>query len=129
LAQRAGNLSDASRIAKATSDTWNLMAVQLVPVVGALGVEALFKRSLHLASSTFPWMKPSDEETGSASLPARVMILLAGREPDTAVQASYSLLETFTELLATLIGHSLTKRLLAPAWISPSRAAEQETTP
>lgn len=129
LAQRAGDLSDARRIAKATSDTWNQMAAQLVPLVGTAGVEALFKRSLHLASATFPWMTPSGEGMGSASLPARVMILLAACEPDTAAQASYSLLTTFTELLATLIGHSLTKRLLAPAWTSPSHVAAQETTP
>ena len=128
LAQRAGGLSDAGRIARATSDTWSRMADQLVPVVGTLGVEALFKRSVQLTSAAFPWMTPPGEEADGASLPARVTTLLAGREPDTAAQAGYSLLTTFTELLATLIGHSLTKRLLAPAWTSPPSAAGQETT-
>jgi hypothetical protein len=129
LAQRAGGLSDAGRVAKATADTWNRMAAQLVPVLGTLGVEALFKRSVHLTSAAFPWMMPPGEEMDRSSLPARVMKRLAGCEPDMAAQAGYSLLTTFTELLATLIGHSLTKRLLAPAWTSPSPAAEQETTP
>ncbi|KAF5030556.1 hypothetical protein DSECCO2_636900 [anaerobic digester metagenome] len=129
LAQRAGDLSDAGRIARATSDTWNRMAAQLVPVIGTLGVEALFKRSVRLTGGACPWMTPLGEETDGASLPARVTTLLAGREPDTAAQAGYSLLTTFTEQLAILIGHSLTKRLLAPAWASTPPEAGQETTP
>jgi len=127
LERRAVDFSDAGEIAKATSDTWNQMAAQLEPVIGTHGVEALFKRSLHLTSATFPWLAPPDEDLGD-TLPARVAIRLAGCEADTAAQASYSLLVTFTELLATLIGHSLTKRLLAPAWIPPSPVAGQETT-
>ena len=129
LAQRAKDLSDAGAIAKATSDTWNQMAAQLVPVIGTHGVEALFKRSVHLTGATFPWLASSAKEMDdSASLPARVTMRLAGSEPDTAAQASYSLLVTFTELLATMIGHSLTKRLLAPVWTPPAPVAGQETT-
>lgn len=119
LAQRAGDLSDAGAIAKATSDTWTQMAAQLEPVIGTNGVEALFKRSLHLTSATFPWLASPDGER-NASLTARVAIRLDGCEADTAAQASHSLLVTFTELLGTLIGLSLTQRLLAPVWRPPS---------
>ena len=49
-------------------------------------------------------------------------------EPKNATEASCSLLLTFTVLLSSLIGESLTERLLEPAWTPPEHDSEQEST-
>ncbi|ACU90321.1 hypothetical protein Dbac_2239 [Desulfomicrobium baculatum DSM 4028] len=128
LRHRAGDSPDALAIAKATSETWLLMSAQLTPVIGGNGVEAILKRSVHLTSVVFPWMTIPDAQMDIDSLPVRINALLAGREPVAAAQASSSLLITFTELLATLIGNSLTRRLLDPVWITAPDVVEQEKT-
>lgn len=126
LRQRSGDSPDALAVARATSETWLLMSAQLAPVIGDNGVEAIFKRSLHLTSVVFPWLAIPDREMDIDSLPERIGALLAGREPVAATQASSSLMITFTELLATLIGNSLTKRLLDPVWVAAPPANEQD---
>ena len=128
LRQRAGDSPDAPAIAKATAETWLLMSAQLTPVIGGNGVDAILKRSVHLTSVVFPWLSVPDAQLDVDSLPVRISVLLAGREPVAAAQASSSLLITFTELLATLIGNSLTRRLLDPVWITSPGVVEQEKT-
>jgi len=134
LAQGAGEAPDASAIAEATLNTWHQVATQLAPVVGVHGVDAIFSRSLHVTSKDFPWlaMAGNDGNDGndgnSAALLASLKARLAGQETAAAAEASHALLVNFTELLATLIGESLTDRLLAPVWMPPLPAAEQEIT-
>jgi len=131
LAQGAGEAPDASAIAEATLNTWHQVATRLAPVVGVHGVDAIFSRSLHVTSKDFPWlaMAGNDGNDGnSAALLASLKARLAGQETAAAAEASHALLVNFTELLATLIGESLTDRLLAPVWMPPLPAAEQEIT-
>ncbi len=128
LKLRAGDSPDSLAIAKATSEIWLQMSDRLTPVIGGNGVDAILKRSLHLTGVVFPWMAIPDAQLDSDSLPVRIGELLAGHEPIAAAQASSSLLITFTELLATLIGNSLTRRLLDPVWFAAPGVAEQEKT-
>jgi len=129
LARSAGDSPDASAIAEATLNTWRQVTDRLAPVIGARGVDALFSRSLHVTSKTFPWLAMAGNDGSSATLLASLKLRLAGQETAAAAQASYSLLVNFTELLATLIGASLTERLLAPVWRPPSPESEQESAP
>jgi hypothetical protein len=105
------------------------MSAQVTPVIGDNGIDAILKRSLHLTSVVFPWLAGSDGQMDNDSFPARLAELMSGRETVVAAQAGSSLLITFTELLATLIGNSLTRRLLDPVWDAESGVAEQEKTP
>ena len=126
LTHRAGNAPDPSAIAEATLSTWLLVATQLTPVIGVRGVDALFVRSLHITSKTFPWLTTvGHDESGYARL-ASLRARLVERELADAAEASYTLLATFTEMLASLIGESLTERLLEPVWASPSEKFDQE---
>ena len=125
LRQRAGDSADTIAIAKATAETWLLICAQLTPVIGGNGVDAILNRSLYLTSAAFPWLAGSDEQVNHESLPLRISMRVAGRDPVTAAQASSSLLITFIELLSTLIGNSLTRRLLAPV-CGVGAAAEPE---
>ena len=108
---------EASTIAEATLDTWQRVADRLAPVIGAGGVDALFSRSLHVTSKTFPWLAMAGNDGSSAALLTGLKARLADQEPAAAAEASDALLGNFTELLTTLIGASLTERLLAPVWL------------
>lgn len=129
LARSAGDSPDASAIAEATLNTWRQVADRLAPVIGARGVDALFSRSLHVTSKTFPWLAMSGNDGSSAALLTSLKLRLASQETAAAAEASDALLVNFTELLATLIGASLTERLLAPVWLPPPPESEQESAP
>ena len=126
LAQRAGDDPDASAIAQATLDIWQQVAERLEPVIGARGVDALLGRALYLTSRSFPWLAMTGNGGESPILLASFQTRLAGGETIAAAQAGHALLATFTELLANLIGESLTERLLAPVWVAPSPDPERK---
>jgi hypothetical protein len=127
LMNRAGNAREASLVAEATLDLSQQMTASLAPVIGTRGVDVLFRRSLHLASRTFPWLVMAGEPGDNVSLSADLQARLAGRAPDVAMEASLGLLVTFTELLSTLIGESLTERLLGQVWALNSPPSVQES--
>jgi hypothetical protein len=126
LTDRAGGAPDASAIAEAALSTWHLVAAQIIPVIGIGGVNVLFNRSLHLTCSSFPWLIIPGDHRDSAVLLANLKERLAGRETDAAAEASYTLLVTFVELLMSMIGDSLTERLLSTVWEPPSSERESE---
>jgi hypothetical protein len=127
LALRAGRVPNAASTAEATASTWRLVAEQLAPVIGARGLDALFSRALHQTCAVFPWLDVAVYRGGSASPLPSLRVCLAAQQPSIAAEASFTLLLTFTELLATLIGDSLTTRLLGPVWTSPSLSPGQES--
>jgi len=125
--QRAGDALEASVVAEATLGILQQIASQLTPVIGSRGVDALFRRSLHLTRTFLPWLVQSEVSDDSTVLLASLKAGLADLEPNAAIEASHALLMTFTNLLTSLIGKSLTKRLLSQVWVPLSPASEQET--
>lgn len=126
LLRRAGDVPDASAVAEATISTWHLVAAQLMPVIGAGGVDVLFSRSLYLTSASFPCLTIPEDHQDTIALLANLKEHLAVCEPDIAAEASNTLLGTFVELLMSLIGESLVKRLLISVWEPPSPTFERE---
>ena len=129
LLNRAAGAPDAGAIAEATLGIWRQMAARLAPMIGARGVDALFVRSLYLTTSSFPWLAVAGDHGDSAALLASLKVRFAGRETDVAMEASYNLLATFTELLTTLIGEYLTERLLGSVWVPAPQESQQENAP
>jgi hypothetical protein len=128
LEQRTGSLRDANATSEATAAMWRLVEAQLVPVIGARGLDVLFRRALHQTTTVFPWLSASVDRGGSAGPLPSLMACLATQPRSAVVEATYALLLTFAELLTTLIGESLTERLLTPVWAAPpSLASDQET--
>jgi hypothetical protein len=126
LAQCAGKAPDANAIAAAIVAIWPQLVVQLAPVIGVRGIDALFSRTLHLTRKSFPWVAVAgDVERGISALDA-ISGRLQRQDASTAAAASCELLVAFTVLLADLIGESLTDRLLAPVWALPAQASERE---
>jgi hypothetical protein len=127
LARHAGSLPGTNAASDAAAATWRLVELQLVPVIGTRGLDVLFRRALHQTTTAFPWLAAAVDRGGSASPLPSLMACLATQHTATATEAASALLLTFAELLATLIGESLTERLLAPVWARPSLPSEPET--
>jgi hypothetical protein len=127
LASRAGAVPDGRAISEATLSTWRDVSAQLAPMIGAHGVDVLFDRSVQLTRARFPWLIM--EEGNAAEALARLGARVAAQEPAVAEEGSYALFVTFTELLATLIGESLTEQLLGSVWAQSFTGAERETLP
>lgn len=123
LEQRAGVAPDAPAVAGSTLLTWQQVAARLSPVIGGRGVEVLFGRALHLTSRAFPWLAAAGE-AGVASVET-LRARLAAHEATAAAEAGCAVLVTFTQLLGTLIGDSLSEHLLTPIWGPPAPQREQ----
>jgi len=128
LVQRAGSGADAKAVADAAISIWHDARVRLAPVIGGQGVDVLLRRSLHVAGRTLPCLAVAGHAGSSAELLAALQVRLAGCETALAIEASEAFLVTFIELLASLIGQSLTERLLAPIWAPPLPASKPEST-
>jgi hypothetical protein len=126
LENRAGDISDADAIAESFSLTWQRVAARISPVIGERGTDTLLSRCVHLTSNDYPWLAMAGDQGERESRLAVIKTRLAGAQPDAAREAGYALLTTFIGLLTTLIGETLTERLMGPVWTSPSPAPEQE---
>lgn len=126
LAQRAGDAADATAVSAAIVRTWQRMAAQLEPVIGVRGVAVLLDRSLHLTGKKFLWLAQSTPlEAGTDQLVHLQSRFVNGNAKDVA-EAGCTLLVTVTEMLAGLIGESLTERLLASVWSADPSAPKQD---
>jgi len=111
----AGGLG-AAEVARAAFERWQQMAERLEPVIGARGVDALFGRALHLTTRRFPWLAANAALGNSADTLAELAARFESQEASVAAEAGDVLLQTFTELLANMIGEPLTGRLLGALW-------------
>lgn len=122
--------ADARQVADASLVVWGAIDRALSPVIGQRGSAALYQRSLHLARADFPWLAAV---YGNAAEPRDFVALHAALVQQTAKHAAAAhdhLLQTMLDLLADLIGQSLTERLLQSAWDSPSSGnAVQDNLP
>ena len=124
LMRCAGKAPDASAVAAATVAIWPQVFERLAPIIGPRGIDALFRRALHLTGRSFPSVS-GDVGHGTAALDA-FSAHLRQEDVSTAAAASGEILFSFTELLADLIGESLTDRLLDPVWALPAPASVRE---
>ena len=125
--QSAG--ANASRIAEMAVASWKQVGIALSPIIGQTGVAALFKRSLYLTRSAHPCLATVLDDRAQPGEFAGMRAVLAQQTSATAVAANVALLQNFQDLLTSLIGLSLTERLLRPVWDKSSIGqAERDTT-
>ncbi|HET6603420.1 MAG TPA: hypothetical protein VFG21_04280 [Xanthomonadaceae bacterium] len=130
LAELVGEGADAARVADYVVAVWQQIEDALTPIIGPRGVAALYKRSLFLIGPDHPWLTRLQEADASAVDAAALRSALAQQDTAAAATAGGALLQTFQELLASLVGPSLTGRLLAAAWALPtSGPSAQDTSP
>ncbi len=106
---------------------WELLAAQIISIVGEGGFNALYIRSAFLARSTFPWLPANSLPSQTDARFANLKKSLAGQTSAQASAANSLLLITLTDILAALIGEDLTTRILRSAWSNdvPSRTGQE----
>lgn len=102
------------QVADAALATWNGIQAALSPIIGDRGLEALYRRSLYLARTAFPCLADAEPRLAGGSDFEALHTMLARQSDTDAAGASAHLLQTFHDLLASLIGQPLTQQLLRP---------------
>ena len=130
LAQRAAEGVDATQIADAVVQAWKNIDAALAPIIGKGSVAVLYLRSLHLIEPAHAWLASMHPTEPTAVDLDALKSILAQQDSATAAAAGGALLQTFYELLASLVGPSLTERLLHSVWENPlSGPSAQDTSP
>jgi hypothetical protein len=116
-------------IADAIVSTWREITLALGPIIGRGGVAALYRRSLYLAASVYPWLTSAYEgiETPMDLTALRLVLLQQGSAG--AAAGGGALLQRFHDLVFALVGESLSEQLLGSVWALPSPVRGGETTP
>lgn len=120
LACRVEDGADAAHIADAIFTIWGEIDDALTPIIGPQGVVALFRRCLHLTAVAHPWVTAPHEGTPSSMDPTALKTAFARQSSAVAAAGGNAFLHTFHGLLASLVGSSLTERLLRCVWTNSS---------
>lgn len=130
LAHRVGPNADIAKTAHAIVSILQDIEATLTPVIGQQGVVALYRRSLHLCGSAHPRLTSTCNKVPSGMVLTALNSVLVEQSEADARFFGEMLLTTFYELLTTLIGPSLTARLLRDVWDSSlSDTPSQENSP
>jgi hypothetical protein len=128
LAPSVATGEDAAQIAEAIASVWHEIADALCPIIGRGGLDALYKRSLHRSCLTYPWLAGTQGGDQAAMDLPGLKAALAEQGSANAASGGGALLQTFYDLLAGVIGPSLTARLLRSAWAN-AVSRIQDTSP
>jgi hypothetical protein len=128
LIHRAGAGADATRVADAVVSVWEEIDAALRPILGEGGVAALYERSLCRSGILTPDLATASEQSRLPMDMAALKVLLACQDAARAVSKGVALLQTFYDLLVTLVGPLLTERLLRSVWTKFSGNPSQQDT-
>ena len=113
LAKRGGAHPDAIQIADGTIAVWYDIIAALKSIIGRQGVAALYDRSVVLSARTYPWLESSRTGNDHSVDLDGLRAVIAQQNTDDAAAGSSELLQTFYEVLVSLIGPALCEQLLA----------------
>lgn len=105
----------AQMVADAAVARWESMVDALMPVLGKRGVAALYRRTLDVAGRTHPCLLLARETADHVRFEQLHQVLLA-QPANQAAMATDASIQTFHELLNSLIGIALTQKLLGSLW-------------
>lgn len=129
LALRVNHVADIDQVADVIITMLRDTDSALVPIIGPKGVAALYRRSLHSSTSLHPRLVAYLPLADPLDLIDLKSILIQQDQND-AIFFGEELLKALYELLATLIGSSLSRRLLLDVWDNDlSAPPSQETSP
>jgi len=120
LAPASGSATGAAGIAARTLWSWERVAFHLTPLIGEAGFQSLYARAVHLTIPHCPGLTPARQAQPMEALFLKLKEDLESMDAAEAARSSNLVLATFTELLSTLIGESLTSRILHSAWTDAS---------
>lgn len=122
--------NDAGHGADIAISAWTALEATLSPIIGQRGFAALYKRSLHRTRGTHACLNGACELIGEPDNFGSLCAALSAHANTEAMAAHRALFGTFRDLLTSLIGESLTTRLLQPILDNPSSGhAVQDNSP
>jgi hypothetical protein len=105
---------------------WSRLGRQLVPLIGEGGFVALFTRSARLLAPPRTWLSVDAARRTSTLLLTALEQDLAAADPQDAAATHEELMGIFVRQLGTLIGPTLTARLLAETGADGAAPRNQE---
>ena len=115
LARRLGEHADAMQIAEAIVVVWGEIDKVLAPIIGHGGVIALYKRSLYLTAQRHTCLTEAYASVQSGGEFADLKPVIE-QQTSITVAIGDEVFQLFEGLLVSLIGNSLTERLLSSVW-------------
>jgi hypothetical protein len=125
LARQAGTEADPAAVAAAARRLLEDFARRLTPLIGDAGVAAICGRSLQLAEPRFPGLAAARASGEDAEPCTHVQHFLEHQDPVVATRAAVTVLAVACDVLASLIGETLTRLLLHETW--PDEVEDQPT--
>lgn len=130
LAFRLNHLADIDQVADVILTMLRDTNASLVPIIGPKGVAALYRRSLHLSASQHPHLGPTYFPLAEPLDLSELKALLLQQTRTDVIFFAEEWLKALYGLLTTLIGSSLSARLLLDVWDNNlSTLPAQETSP
>ncbi len=121
LTQLAADGADVPQIAGSAVAVWQELDATLSPIIGRRGVAALFKRSLLLTVPAHTSLVAAHWQVETAGDFESLGASLKQQSVANAIATNGALLQQFVDLLVSLIGESLTQRLLQSILDNPPR--------
>ena len=112
MAKRSGTDPDAIQVADATIAVWYDITTALKPIIGRQGLAALYDRSVALTARIYPWLADSSAGDNHSVDLDGLQTVIARQSIDEAAAGSSELLQTFYDVLVSLIGPALCEQLL-----------------
>jgi hypothetical protein len=130
LARRGGVDATAAQIAEAVVIKCEAIEASLTPIIGLRGAAALYRRSLHLAARQHLWLADALSSEPASQDRAILQAVLSRQTSADAALGGAVFFQAFCDLLASLVGRSLTERLLRSVWVDFLGASPaQDTSP
>ncbi len=130
MAVRVGPGSEPKDAVRAVLTLCGEIERALAPVVGPHGVAALYRRSLFLTAQAHAELADLHQSVDTLMDLTDLRVRLESLPPGQAQILGVALLQTFQDLLESLVGSSLTERLLRSLWDRPlSDPPAPEPTP
>jgi hypothetical protein len=120
LTQLAAAGADARRIADRAVSIWRDVDAGLSPIIGRRGVAALFQRSLLRSVPALTSLAAAHQDVDALGDLDALRATLEQQSSENAIATNGALLKKFVDLLISLIGESLTERLLDSVRDTPS---------
>jgi hypothetical protein len=120
LTEKPGGTTDSAALAEQVLWLWEQIAFHLTPLIGISGFHTLYARALHLASPSCPGFSAVQPDTAVESLFQTLKNDLVALAPCEAQQCGNALLNTFTDLVESMIGEVLMAQILRSAWVGQS---------
>ncbi|MBB6572142.1 hypothetical protein [Xanthomonas arboricola] len=124
--------AEASTIASTVVAMLQQIDKVLTPILGPRGVAALFKRALFLTKDEFPWLDEAFvavEASDDRNAVETVGVVLSQQRTETAAAGGAAFVHTFHAVLVSMIGPTLTERLLRSVWVTFSSEFSAQDIP